>query len=141
MGGGRFDPFAMVGEAGVGANSANQGVRGGSNVSDLLKHDFEHGANVARALREKSKSVGMAINNGSTAEIKIPGNAMRAAPADEIHLDHFAFGMATDHAFATMQAERRRGRVCDHSFASSLLKFAGRRFLRDGSCVGSGGDI
>jgi len=108
--GGGLDPVAILGEAAIGADGANQRIGGEANVAGPFEHPFEHGAEVAGAPGKQVKGVRVTVNARDVVEAKIGGDLIRAVPADEIGLDHLALGMVADGAPTLVAIQFRFGR-------------------------------
>lgn len=103
---GSVDPFAVVGEAGVGADGADEAVRGGLDVLGALDDEFEGGAEFALAKNKEAEGVSVAVDEGTVGEVVMLADLIGAAPMEEVLLDPAAVRMPADDAVALVATER-----------------------------------
>jgi hypothetical protein len=125
--GGWFDPIARVVEASVGADGANDGVRGRSGARGAFENVLEDGANVAPALVEEAEGVSVRVNRAIVRQLIISGDVPNLAPVEKFLLDGRAIRMMANGAFARMALETFVLSCCflrDHLlFPQFLLNF------------------
>lgn len=119
-------PVALVVEATVGSDGADDVVGGGSDVCGLLQDEAEAMAELVGTLPEEAEGVGVSINAAAVPEFEFLGNFGWAAPVEEIVFDGFAVGMLADDAANAMVVE------ASGAFGSSGLSRSGRGGLRFG---------
>jgi hypothetical protein len=98
---GSVDPFAVVGEAGVGADGADKAASGGLDVLRALDDESEGGAAFALAKSKEAEGVSMAVDESAVGEVVMFADLVGAAPMEEVLLDPVAVRMAADDAVAT----------------------------------------
>jgi hypothetical protein len=96
--GGRVDPFAVVFQAGAGADGADDTVGGGWDAVGALDDVFEGVTHVATALLEEAHGVGVAVNGGGGGQVVFFIQVVRASPVKKGFLDSLAFGVGADGA-------------------------------------------
>ena len=115
-------PMAVVVEATVGADGADDVVGSGRDVCGLFQDEAETVAELIGALFEEAEGMGVAVNAAAVAESEFPGDVGGAAPVEEIVFDSLAVRMLADDA------------------ANRVIVEAGRRFgVARGAGSGSGG--
>ncbi len=109
--GGRLDPVAVVGDASVGADGADDRVGGDLDFIDALEDVFEHPPKVALSQGQKSEGMGVTVDARTVGDFVVMGNLLGASPAEEFVVDGGAVGMAADTATApVMRKADIRGR-------------------------------
>ena len=123
---GGFDPFAVVVDAGIGADGADDGVGGGCAALRVLDDEFEGVAEFAGTAGEEAGGVGVAVD-GIDGEGELESEVFGAVPVEEVIVDVVALGVGADAAFAGMAL----GRGWD-GFAAWVGEARGARL--DGGC-------
>lgn len=95
---GRINPLAVVREAGVEGDGADNGVGGNGNDHGFLDEWAQGQAEVRGALGEESGGVGVTIDRGVVGDSIFFGDGWGAAPMEEFGFDFVAFAMAADAA-------------------------------------------
>jgi len=122
-------------EAHVETSGANDHVGGLDGAArGGFQETFEDASDFAFAPPEEAGVVSVAIDGDAVGDVVIPGDLVRAAPADEIAFDGVAIGMRTDGAAARMAGEIGRSFAAGRSW---WLSGSGGRSFR--SC--SGGSV
>jgi hypothetical protein len=98
--GGRVNPFAIVFQAGAGADGADDAVGGGLDPFGALDDVFEGEAHVAAALLEKAKGVGVAANGVVAGKVQFSIRIGEASPVVEGFFDGLTFRVGADGAEA-----------------------------------------
>ena len=75
---GEFDPGAIVPEAGIGADGAEDGVGGDRGGLSLLDEDIEDGADVLVAAGFESEGVRMAVDDRPVRQVVVLDDLVRA---------------------------------------------------------------
>jgi len=119
---GAFNPASGFGEAGIGADGANDGVSSHS-AQCIGVHDdaIECGMAIVAAKSHESRGAGVAIDDALVAELKIHGDGVGKVPVKKLLFDVFAFGMAANGAFAGVAFEGRAAFGGVHSVCHSIL--------------------
>lgn len=101
---GRLDPLAVIVDAGVGVDSADDGVGGGCDVHGALDDVAEGEAEIAVAQREEASGVRVAVE-GTGGDVVVAGDVAGRVPVDEVFLDGLALVVAADGAVAGVMRE------------------------------------
>lgn len=96
---GGLDEFALLAKAGEEAHGANGSVRGNIDAVEPLDDVAEGVADIAFALVEETKGVGVAID-GAFLDAVVQSGVVRIFPAEEFLLEAFALGMIADGTLA-----------------------------------------
>lgn len=97
---GRFDPLAVVGDMGIDAHGAEDGIGGDSGIVHAFNDALGDAAEPETALKGEAGGVGVAIHAGAAGKLKIVDDVMGIFPVEEFAFDFFALGMIADGAFA-----------------------------------------
>jgi hypothetical protein len=115
-----FDPVAVVGEAGLGADGSDDFVAGDGSLGAAFDDRIEREAHIVAAAGEEIEGVGVAIKGFPFNAIE-GRDARRSDPVNELMVDFVALGMAADLAFTPMATEGSGGFGClGHLTASRL---------------------
>jgi hypothetical protein len=98
---GRLDPSAVVGDAGVGPDGANDGVAGNCRAVAVLQNAIERGAHVAGAASVEPCGAGVAIDHALVDLVGLT-DVVGMLPLDELVFDFVALGVAANEAPAFM---------------------------------------
>ena len=104
----RIDPSAVVGDAGVGADGANDGVARNFRVVAVLEQSFERGANVAVAAGVEADGARVAVDDAHVDAVVV-ADVVGMLPLDEFGLDFLALRVAADDALARVAGKTARG--------------------------------
>jgi hypothetical protein len=102
---GKFDPGAIVLEAGIGAHGAKDGVAGNSHGFCLFDENVEDGADVLVAAGPESEGVGVAVDDRVVRQFVVANDFVRAVPIQEILLDFGAVRVMADMALTGVALE------------------------------------
>jgi hypothetical protein len=104
-----FNPFSELVDVSVGVHGFDDGSRG--NFDDFCAFDngFQGNADGSSATGKDSGGVNVPVDGGVVWNTVLPSDLIRAAPAEELVLDGFAVGMATDVAPAGVRTHGRAG--------------------------------
>lgn len=109
---GRLDPNAVVGDAAVGLDGADDRVGGELDFIGAFEDVFEHEAKVAFAQGDKAQGVGVTVDARTVGDFVILGDLLGHVPAEEFILDFGAVGVAANAAIALVMREANcRGRM------------------------------
>ncbi|HEV2342152.1 MAG TPA: hypothetical protein VGS15_10170 [Candidatus Acidoferrales bacterium] len=97
---GRLNPLAIVGDMGVDAHGAEDGIGGDSGIVHALQDAFSDAAKPETTLKGQAGGVGVAIDAGTAGKLKIVDDVMGIFPVEEFAFDFLALGMIADGAFA-----------------------------------------
>jgi len=102
---GEFDPGAIVMEAGIRADGAEDGVGGDGGGLSLLDEDVEDGADVLVAAGFEAEGVRMAVDDRPVRQVVVLDDLVRALPVKEIVFDLRALRVMTDMALTGVALE------------------------------------
>src|ERR1700721_1031437 len=102
---GEFDPGAIVPEAGIGADGAEDGVGGDGGGLRLLDEDIEDGADVLVAAGFESEGVRMAVDDRPMRQLVVLDDFVGAMPIEEVVFDLGALRVVTDMALTGVALE------------------------------------
>jgi hypothetical protein len=102
---GEFDPGAIVPEAGIGTDGAEDGVGGDGGGLSLLNEDIEDGADVLVAAGFEAEGVRVAVDDRPVRQRVVFDDFVGAMPVEEIVFDLGALRVMTDLALTGMASE------------------------------------
>ena len=102
---GWINPLAVVGDAGTGADGADDGAAGDFDFVGALDDVVEGHGEVLAAKYEEAGGMGMAIDGGAVADAVAFGDQGRAAPVNEIEVDELALRVLADFAETLVTVE------------------------------------
>ena len=102
---GEFDPGAIVLEAGIGADGAEDGVGGNRGGLSLLEEDVEDGADVLVAAGAESEGVRVAVDDRPVRQVVVFDDFVGAVPIEEIVFDLGALRVMADMALTGVALE------------------------------------
>ena len=102
-----LNPLSELVDVGVGVHGFDNGSS--CNFNDFCAFDnrFERDTDGFSAASENAGGVDMAVNGGMVGDAVLPGDLVRAAPAEKFVFDGFAVGVAADVAPAGVGAHGR----------------------------------
>ena len=102
---GEIDPGAIVPEAGIGADGAEDGVDGDGGGLSLLDEDIEDGAYILVAASPEAEGVRVAVDDRPVRQVVVLDDLVRALPVKEIVFDLRALRVMTDMALTGVALE------------------------------------
>jgi hypothetical protein len=97
---GRFNPLAVVSEAGAEGDGADDGIGGDGDDHGLLDDRGKGEAEVRGALGEESRGMGVTVDRGVVGDSVFFGDGFGAAPMEKFAFDFGALAMAADATLA-----------------------------------------
>jgi len=122
----RFDELAVGVELRKKFDSADDCVGCNFDRHGMLDDGRQREANGVGAAVEESCGVGVAVDRGVVGDAVVLGDLVGATPAQEVLLDGFAVGMATDVAFSIVP---RRGRPATVRSSGTAARSGRGRFF------------
>jgi hypothetical protein len=104
-----FNPFSELVDVSVGVHGFDDGRSCNFDDFCALDNRFQGDANGFSAAGENAGGVDVAVNRGVVWNTVLPGDLVRAAPAEKFVFDGFAVGMAADVAPASVRPIAARG--------------------------------
>ena len=102
---GEFDPGAIVPEARIGADGAEDGIGGDGGGLSLLDKDVEDGADVLVAAGFEAEGVRVAVDDRPVRQVVVFDDFVGAMPVEEIVFDPGALRVMTDMALTGVAME------------------------------------
>ena len=99
---GRLNPPAVASHAGVGADSADDGVAVWRRTLGLLNHQLERATEIVAATGEEADGMGVAVDAGARIQLVVVDDRAGGMPIDKFPLDGVAFRVMAYLAFASV---------------------------------------
>jgi hypothetical protein len=109
---GRLNPSVVASYAGLGADSADDGVSSWRGALGLLNHQFEGATEIVAATGEEADGMGMAVDACPRVQLVVVDDRPGGMPIDEFPLDGVAFRVTAYLAFASMACRIGRRAFC-----------------------------
>ena len=116
---GRLNPSVVASYAGLGADSADDGVSSWRGALGLLNHQFEGATEIVATPGEEADGMGVAVDARARVQLVVVDDRAGGMPIDEFPLDGAAFRVTAYLAFASVAC--RIGRRAVTAAGASLF--------------------